>query len=63
MPLIERYCKSTKLINVRADRAELSELTFFANLRKKGEREALTRALAALPDVANVSLYYDTEQS
>ena len=63
LPLLERYCKSTKLINVRADQAELSELTFFANLRKQGEREALTRALAALPDVANISLYYDTEQS
>ncbi len=62
LPVLKRYCRSTRLINVRADRGELSELTFFAKLRRKEDQQALTRAVADLPDVSNVSLYYDTEQ-
>ncbi len=63
LPVLDRYCKSTKLINVRADRRDQTELTFFAHLRRKEEREVLTRAMADLPEVSNVSLYYDTEQA
>ncbi len=63
LPVMDRFSKSTKLINVRADRRDRTELTFFVDLRKKEDREAFTRALADLEDVRNVSLYYDTEQA
>lgn len=63
LPVMKRFCKSSKLINVRADRQDQSELTFFAHLRDNGDREAFTRSMAELPDVNNVSLYYDTEQA
>ena len=62
LPVLKRFCKSTKLINVRADRRDQTELTFFAGLKRKGDNEALTRAMADLPEVSNVSLYHDSEQ-
>lgn len=62
LPVLKKHCKVTRLINVRADGGEETELTFFADLRRPDDRTAFTRELAQTPNVANVSLFYDTEQ-
>lgn len=63
LPVLKKYCKSTRLINVRSgggdDRAEL---TFFIDLRNEEQREALTRELAETAGVRDVNLFYDSEQ-
>lgn len=63
IPVLKQYCKKHELINARAvDEGVGLDLTFFATLRKKEEREILLRALSEVPNVHNVNLYYDTEQ-
>lgn len=62
LPILKKYCKTTRLINVRADGGEETELTFFADLRDENQRAELTRALASADGVSNVSLFYDSEQ-
>lgn len=63
VPVLDRYCKRHHLINVRAVGAgDELDLTFFVDLRRLDDREALARELRALPHVRHVNLYYDTEQ-
>ncbi len=61
LPVFKDYCKSTRLVNVRADGDKRVEMTFFAELRKPGDQQKFTRDLAATPDVSNVNLFYDDE--
>ncbi|MDX1429255.1 MAG: DUF4956 domain-containing protein [Rhodothermales bacterium] len=62
LPILKRYCKSSRLINVREAGDGRTELTFFADLRDEDQRQQLTRDLAATAGVSRVSLFYDTEQ-
>jgi uncharacterized membrane protein YhiD involved in acid resistance len=62
LAVLDRYCKKHRLINVRsAGPGDALELTFFVDLRRRDQREALTRELSALPHVRNVNLYHDAE--
>lgn len=64
IPVLERYCKKYRIINVRAvGPDDTLDLTFFVDLRDRNRREALTRELGALPHVRNVNLYHDAEQA
>ncbi len=64
LPILRTYCKRHKLINIRSvDHGEGLDLTYYVDLRKSSERAALTKALVALPNVSNVNMYYDTEQT
>ncbi len=62
LPILKRYCKSTRLVNVRETGDGRTELTFFADLRDEDQRQHLTRDLAGTAGITGVSLFYDTEQ-
>ena len=64
LPILRKYCKSTRLINVRTGggRDGRTELTFFADLRDENQREMLTRELAETEGVSDVNIFYDSEQ-
>jgi uncharacterized membrane protein YhiD involved in acid resistance len=63
IPVLDQYCRKHKLINVRAGEAgDRLDLTFYVDLRRKEESEALTKALREMPAVRNVNLFYDEEQ-
>ncbi len=62
LPVLKKYCKSTRLINVRSGDDARADLTFFVDLRDEDERQELTRTLAEVEGVRNVNLFYDSEQ-
>lgn len=63
IPVLDKYCKRHKLINVRAVGAgESLDLMFFVDMRKKEQTKSLTRELGESAHVRNVNLFYDTEQ-
>ncbi|MFK7848350.1 MAG: DUF4956 domain-containing protein [Rhodothermales bacterium] len=63
MNILKKYCKSQKLVTVRASQdGAVLDLTYFVKLRKTNYSESLTRELSSAPQIDNVNLFFDEEQ-
>jgi uncharacterized membrane protein YhiD involved in acid resistance len=63
LPVIDRYYKRHRLINVKnVGSGNRLDLTFYVDLRNKKHTELLTRELGRARHVSNVNLFYDEEQ-
>lgn len=61
---IDKYCKFSKLINTQSiGEEDLYELSFHIKLRDEKRRMDLIRDLNQLPEISNVRLFFDEEQT
>lgn len=62
VPILEEHCRTHRLINMKAyEEGGTLDVVFYVNLRKGEGAETLTRALAAVPNVQRVNIFYDEE--
>jgi uncharacterized membrane protein YhiD involved in acid resistance len=60
LPVLQRLSTKARMANMRSlGEGDLFELTFYVELKMKGQREELVRELSQLPAVSNVRLYLD----
>ena len=57
--LLGEYTRDHRLLGARATAVDTLDLTFYVTLTDRGRAAELTRALAALPSVGSVNLFYD----
>ena len=57
--LLDGYTRTHRLLGARATTADTLDLTFYITLADHARAAELTRALAALPSVGSVNLFYD----
>jgi len=63
LAVMERYCKSHKLVNMQAlDERNSFEFSFYVELKKKTEHGRMLKNLNVVPGVAHVRLYLDDDQ-
>ncbi len=59
-PVLQHWSTKARLANMRSlGERDLFELTFYVELKVKGQRDALVRELSRLPAVSDVRLYLD----
>jgi len=60
--ILDKYCKSYKLINVRSTGRENEiELSYYIHLKKDTDQHRLFRELNAVSGIENLNFYYDEE--
>ncbi len=63
VPIIEKYCRRHKLINVKSlQDGQLLEVSFYINLRSMDQSADFLRDFSKLDSVDQVNLYFDEEQ-
>lgn len=64
MKVINQYCKYSQLINTQSiGEEDLYELSFHVKLKDEKKRMNLIQELNQLPEISNVRLFFDEEQS
>ncbi len=61
-PILEKYCKQHKLINVKSLRnGDLLELSYYISLKAKDKSGEFVHELGRIQDVTHVNLFFDEE--
>lgn len=62
LPVLKRYCRDTKLINVKSIGAdEALELSFYVKMKNSEKNTDLVREIKTIDGVKQVNLFYDEE--
>jgi uncharacterized membrane protein YhiD involved in acid resistance len=62
MPVIEKYCKHHKVINVKSiEGHDLLELSYYVRFKDESKSDDFIRALQKLPGIKDINLYFDEE--
>ena len=62
LDVLRRHCKQHQLINMKSsEESEILELSFYVQLKKEEQSDALVQELRQLEEVQNVNLFFDEE--
>ena len=61
--ILDRYAKDYRVLGARAATGDTLDLTFYVTLTDRARAAELTRALAEVPSIASVNLFYDDESA
>lgn len=63
MPIIEKYCKQHKVINVKSiEGHDLLELSYYIRFKDESKSDDFIRELKKLPEIKDINLYFDEEE-
>jgi uncharacterized membrane protein YhiD involved in acid resistance len=61
LPLFHKYCKKTKLINMKTNGGDAVELSFYINLKDDAMSAAFVRELQQLGGLQRINMFFDED--
>ena len=61
LPVFQKFCRKTKLVNMKTNGGETIELSFYINIREGADAALFIRALKEIRGLERINLFFDEE--